>query len=99
MENAALGRWLKYTAIGLPLIAIAVWLTGTHRPVTGPVSAGSPFLWRFIVVNALLALTIFLQGFRFFYLLGRKRAGGLLIAAGSAYAVMIVVFGFSALLK
>lgn len=99
MENPALARWLKYSGLGLPLIAIAVWLAGTHRPVTGPVPAGSPFLWRFMVINALLALTIFLQGFRFFYLMGRKRAGGLLIAAGSAYAAMIVVFGFSAFLK
>ncbi|HET9184033.1 MAG TPA: hypothetical protein VFP59_18040 [Candidatus Angelobacter sp.] len=99
MENPALGIWLKYSGLALPLIALVVWLAGTHRPITGPVSAGSPIIWRLILFHALLALTVFLQGVRYFYLLARKRAGGLLIAAGSAYAAMIVVFGFSALLK
>ena len=99
MENAALDRWLKYSGLALPLIAIAVWLAGTDGRLTGPLSAGSPFSRHLVLVHALLALTIFLQGFRYFHLLGQKGAGGLLLAAGGAYAGMIVVFGFPALLK
>lgn len=98
-NNPPMANVLKYSGVVLPLIAVAVWLAGPHQPVIGPLPSRSPYVWRLIIIHGLLAGTIFLQGCRFMYFLRQKLIGGLLVAAGSVYGAMIVIFRLTANLR
>ncbi len=90
--HGPLEQTLKYSGLALPLIAIAVWLAGPHHLMTGPSGAASGFGKRLLIVHALLASTIFLQGCRFQWFLQQRLAGWLLLGAGSIYGAAILVF-------
>jgi hypothetical protein len=52
-------------------------------------------MWKgFLVIHALLATTIILQGFRFVWFLRQRSLGWMMLGAGAVYAAALIGFVF-----
>jgi|SRR5947209_14181974 len=92
--RASLSSALKYSGLALPLTAVALWLAVRWYSLNDPAFAQGRVSNGFLLVHALLASTIILQGCRFFWFLRQKGIGWLLLVAGTVYTAAIIGFIF-----
>ena len=89
-----LDRALKYSGLALPLVAIALWVVGQGHPENGLALTQGRVSRGFLVIHALLASTIILQGCRFVWLLRQRSLGWMILGAGAVYTAALIGFVF-----
>jgi hypothetical protein len=89
-----LNRALKYSGLALPLLAIALWVVGQGHPENSSAFTQGRMWKGFLVIHALLATTIILQGFRFVWFLRQRSLGWMMLGAGAVYAAALIGFVF-----